>query len=221
MLNLGTAYTELPALLSGVPLTLWITAGAFGIGTTLALPMAAIRVAQVPWLTGFIMGWTDFFVTTPPLIHIIWMYYVLPQAFGIRLSDITVVIVALGAGVSAQMAEVFRAGLQSVPRGQGEAATVLGLGPVQRLTYVILPQTGRLTMAPACNTLAGLMKDSALAAIIGVPELMNRGQAISVENFRPLEMLTMVAGVYFVLIYPVVLAAAALERRGRTGYLAA
>ncbi len=127
-------------------------------------------------------------------------------------------IVALAANTSAQMAEIFRAGIQSIPRGQSEAATVLGLSPWQKLWYVVLPQAVRLIMAPSANTLVSLLKDSSLAAIIAVPELMNRGQLLSTDTFRPLEVLTLVAILYFILTYPFALAAAALERRSREAF---
>jgi len=209
---------ELPYLLYGIPLTLAITAGAFGAGVVLSLPMAIVRLNRTPVLNALTVGWIEFFRTTPPLVHIVWAYYVFPVLFDLRLSAVTVVIAALAANVSAQMAEVFRAGIQSIPRGQREAARVLGLGPVERLWYVILPQTVRLIMAPSANALVGLLKESSLAAVIAVPELMARGQLVSTHTFRPLEVLTLVAVLYFVLTYPLALAAGALERRSKLAF---
>ena len=205
-------------LLVGVPLTLGITLGSFVAGTVVSLPMAVIRLARTPVLNQLTFAWIEFFRTTPPLVHVIWAYYVFPIIFDMRLSAVTVVVAALAANTSAQMAEIFRAGIQSIPKGQGEAATVLGLTPWQRLRYVILPQAVRLIMAPSANTLVSLLKDSSLAAIIAVPELMNRGQILSIDTFRPLEVLTLVAILYFVLTYPLALAASALERRSRAAF---
>jgi polar amino acid transport system permease protein len=218
LFQLETVIPDIPFLLVGVPLTLGLTLGAFLLGTVVALPMAIIRIAQPPVLSQATTVWIEFFRTTPPLIHIFWPYYVFPVVFNLHLSAVTVVILALAANTSAQMAEIFRAGLQSIPRGQREAAAVLGLSPWQRLWDVILPQAVRLIMAPTANTVVSLLKDSSLAAIIAVPELMNRGQLLSTESFRPLEVLTLVAVIYFVLTYPLALAAAALERRSRTAF---
>ncbi len=218
MFEFDNILTDIPFLLVGVPLTIAITLGAFVVGVVVSLPMAVVRIARTPVLNRVTSVWIEFFRTTPPLVHIVWIYYVFPVAFDLRFSALTVVIVALAANTSAQMAEIFRAGIQSIPRGQSEAATVLGLSPWQRLWYVVLPQAVRLIMAPSANTLVSLLKDSSLAAIIAVPELMNRGQLLSTDTFRPLEVLTLVAILYFVLTYPFALAAAALERRSRAAF---
>jgi polar amino acid transport system permease protein len=218
MLQLDKVIPDLPSLMQGIPLTLWITFAAFLVGSVIAALLALARLSAVTLANNLARGWTNFFLMTPPLIHIVWVYYVLPTITGIRLSDIAAVIFALSASTSAQMAEVLRGGIAAVPRGQGEASQVLGLGPIQKYRYVILPQAVRIFMAPTCNTFASLMKDSSLAAVIAVPELMNRGQALSAENFRPLEVLTFVAIIYFFLIYPFVLLARALENYSNVAF---
>jgi polar amino acid transport system permease protein len=203
---------DLPRLILGVPLTLGITAVGFAAGTAAALPIAVARVAAVPVLGPLALGWIEFFRTTPPLMHIVWAYYALPVIADIRLSAFTVIAGALACSTSAQMAEIFRGGLLAVPRGQSDAARVLGLSAWQRLWWVVLPQTLRLILAPSCNALVSLLKQSSLAAVIAVPEIMNRGWILASETFRPIEVLTLVALVYFVLTWPLVLLAAALER---------
>jgi polar amino acid transport system permease protein len=217
MYDFRTLLPDLPFLLAGIPLTFTLATASFLVGSALALPMAVSRTSSVPIVSGLVIAWTEFFLTTPPLVHIMWAYYVLPVAFGIRLSDVTVVIAALAASASAQMSEVFRAGIQSVPKTQNEAAIVLGLGFLRRLRYVTLPQAVRIVAAPACNTLASVTKDTSLAAIIAVPELMNRGQRLSLETFRPLEVLTLIAVLYFVLIYPLILVGGLLEQKSKVG----
>jgi polar amino acid transport system permease protein len=218
MSDIAVVLPDLPFLLLGIPLTLAITLGAFLLGTISALPMAVIRIARMPLIAPVVVVWIEFFRTTPPLIHIFWAYYVLPVMFGLRLSALTVVILALAANTSAQMAEIFRAGIQAVPKGQREAGTVLGLNAWQRLWDIVLPQAVRFIMAPSANAAVSLLKDSSLAALIAVPELMNRGQILSTQNFRPLEVLTLVAILYFVLTYPLALLAGALERRSRVAF---
>jgi polar amino acid transport system permease protein len=203
---------DVPRLLLGVPLTLGITAAGFGAGTVAALPIALARVAAVPVVGTLALAWIEFFRTTPPLMHIVWAYYALPVIADIRLSAFTVIAGALACSTSAQMAEIFRGGLLAVPRGQADAARVLGLSTWQRLWWVVLPQTLRLILAPACNALVSLLKQSSLAAVIAVPEIMNRGWILASETFRPIEVLTLVALIYFALTWPLVLLAAALER---------
>jgi len=111
------------------------------------------------------------------------------------------------------MSEIFRGGILAVPRGQWDASQVLGLAWSQRLWWVVLPQTLRLILAPGCNALVGLLKQSSLAAVIAVPEIMNRGMILASETFRPIEVLTLVAFIYFGLTWPLVLLAGTLERR--------
>jgi len=218
MFDFGAILPSLPFLLTGIPLTLGIAAAALVIAIVVALPMALIRAANVPVAASIVRWAIEFFRTTPPLLHIIWIYYVLPQTFGIRLSAITVVIAALAASTAAQLAEILRGGLLAVPRGQSEAASVLGIEGWKRLRYVILPQVIRLIMAPSCNVVVSLIKDTSLASIIAVAELMNRGQITSIQTFRPLEVLSLVAILYFVLTYPVALAAGYLEGRSRAAF---
>lgn len=209
---------RLPVLLLGIPYTLAITATAFLVGTTLGLLIAIIRLARVPLLDWLAIGWVEFFRTTPPLVHIVWVYYALPELIDVRLSDFAAVAGALAASKSAVMAEIFRGGILAVPQGQWQAAKVLGLGPWQTLRHVILPQTMRLILAPSTNSLVSLMKETSLAAFIALPELMHRGQSLAIETFRPVEVLTVVAFLYFVITYPVAMLAVALERRARAGH---
>jgi polar amino acid transport system permease protein len=218
VLRLDTVIGDLPRLLLGVPLTLGITTVAFAAGTVAALPIALARLTGVPVLGALAVAWLEFFRTTPPLMHIFWAYYALPVIAEVRLSAFTVIAGALACSTSAQMAEIFRAGLLAVPRGQSDAARVLGLSAWQRLWWVVLPQTLRLILAPSCNALVSLLKQSSLAAVIAVPEIMNRGWILSSETFRPIEVLTLVALIYFVLTWPLVLLAATLERRSSLAF---
>jgi polar amino acid transport system permease protein len=213
MFNISTVIGELPILLWGIPLTLAITVVAFAVGTVTALPIAIARISKTPVLGALALGWVEFFRTTPPLMHIAWAYYALPVLIDVRLDAFTVVSGALACSTSAQMAEIFRAGILAVPRGQWDASHVLGLSPAQRLWWIVLPQTFRLILAPTCNALVSLLKQSSLAAVIALPEVMNRGWIMAAETFRPIEVLTLVALIYFVLTWPLVLLASALERR--------
>jgi polar amino acid transport system permease protein len=218
MFRLDAVIGDFPVLLLGVPLTLTLTLAAFAVGTVAALPIAMARIARVPGLSQTALGWIEFFRTTPPLMHIVWAYYALPVVAGIKLDAFTVVAGALACSTSAQMAEIFRGGILAVPRGQWDASQVLGLAPWQRLWWVVLPQTLRLILAPSCNTLVSLLKQSSLAAVIAMPEIMNRGWILASETFRPLEVLTLVAFIYFVLTWPLVLLAAALERQSSLAF---
>jgi polar amino acid transport system permease protein len=213
MLRFDTIIGDIPYLLLGIPLTLAITAVAFVVGILIALPIAIARSASVPVLSPVVRLLVDFFRTTPPLMHIVWAYYALPVIADIKLDAFTVVAGALACSAAAQMSEIFRGAIVAVPRGQWDAGRVIGLSYVQRLRWVILPQSLRLIYAPGCNALVSLLKQSSLAAVIAVPEIMNRGWLLAAQNFRPIEVLTTIALIYFVLTWPLALLASYLERR--------
>ena len=218
MLRFDTVIGDIPLLLLGIPLTLGITAVAFVVGTVVGLPIAALRIASPGVLGSIVRGWVEFFRTTPPLMHIAWAYYALPVIANIRIDAFTVVAGALACSTSAVMSEIFRGGILAVPRGQWDASQVLGLTWVQRLRWVVLPQTFRVIMAPSCNALVGLLKQSSLAAVIAVPEIMNRGMILASQTFRPIEVLTLVAFIYFGLTWPLVLLSGSLERRSSLAF---
>ena len=213
MLRFDTIVGDVPYLLLGIPLTLAITAVAFGGGVLIALPIAVARSASVPVLSSVVRLLVDFFRTTPPLMHIVWAYYALPVIADIKLDAFTVVAGALACSAAAQMSEIFRGAIVAVPRGQWDAGQVIGLSYGQRLWWVILPQSLRLIYAPACNSLVSLLKQSSLAAVIALPEIMNRGWLLAAQNFRPIEVLTTIALIYFILTWPLALLASYLEQR--------
>ncbi|MGI8930976.1 MAG: amino acid ABC transporter permease, partial [Sphingomicrobium sp.] len=207
MLRFDTIIGDIPYLLLGIPLTLAITAVAFVVGILIALPIAIARSAAVPVLSPAVRLLVDFFRTTPPLMHIVWAYYALPVIADIKLDAFTVVAGALACSAGAQMSEIFRGAIVAVPRGQWDAGRVIGLSYGQRLRWVILPQSLRLIYAPGCNALVSLLKQSSLAAVIALPEIMNRGWLLAAQNFRPIEVLTTIALIYFVLTWPLALLA--------------
>jgi polar amino acid transport system permease protein len=218
MLRFDTIIGDIPHLLLGIPLTLALTGASFAAGVVIGLPIAILRNAQVPVVGLVARVIVDFFRTTPPLMHIVWAYYALPVLAGIRLSAFTVVVAALACSSGAQMSEIFRGAINAVPRGQWDAGQVIGLTYTQRLRWVVIPQSLRLVYAPACNALVSLLKQSSLAAVIALPEIMNRGWILASQNFRPIEVLTTIALIYFVLTWPLVLLASHLERRSSLAF---
>jgi polar amino acid transport system permease protein len=218
MLRFDTIVGDIPYLLLGIPLTLAITVVAFVAGILIGLPIAVVRNASIPVLSPLSRLIVDFFRTTPPLMHIVWAYYALPVLANIKLDAFTVVAGALACSSGAQMSEIFRGAIAAVPRGQWDAGQVIGLSYTQRLWWVILPQSLRLVYAPTCNALVSLLKQSSLAAVIALPEVMNRGWLLAAQNFRPIEVLTTIALIYFVLTWPLVLLSSYLERRSNAAF---
>jgi len=203
----------LPDLIRGVGVTLELGLISAGVGLVLGLVLALMKYSRVPVLYWPAAVYIEFFRTTPPLVQIVWLYYGLPLFTGYDLGALGSAAVALGLNIAAFYAEIIRAGIVGVHRTQWQAARVLGLGLPDTLRYVVLPQALRNVLPPMGTTTIYLIKDTALASAIGTPELLRIGQLIAVETFRPVETLTLVAILYFVVTYPVAILIGRMERR--------
>ena len=203
----------LPDLIRGVGITLELGLISAGMGLVLGLVLALMKYSRVPLLYWPAAVYIEFFRTTPALVQIAWLYYGLPLLTGYDLGALGAAAVALGLNIAAFYAEIMRAGIVGVHRTQWQAARVLGLGLPDTLRYVVLPQALRNVLPPMGTTTIYLIKDTALASAIGTPELLRIGQLIAVETFRPVETLTIVAILYFVVTYPVALLIGRMERR--------
>ena len=204
---------NLPFLMAGAWTTLAITAVATGIATVLGLVLALARISGRRVLSWPAYAYIEFFRTTPPLIQIIWFYFVVPVLIGYELNSFQAAAAALGLNVAAFLGEIFRAGIQGIDATQRDAAQVLGLSRADTYRFVILPQAFRIILPPATTTVMLLLKATALASAVGTMELTRVGQLVSIETFRPFEVLTAVAVIYFIINYPIALAARYLERR--------
>jgi His/Glu/Gln/Arg/opine family amino acid ABC transporter permease subunit len=150
---------------------------------------------------------------TPILVQLLWIYYVLPVVMGINLDSWWALVVGLSIYSSAFIAEAYRAGTQAVPKGHREAAQVLGLSPLQSFFRIVLPQAIRLTLPPLAANFVQLIKYSSLGAVISVSEITRRGMELSSSIFRPLEVFTFIALVYFLICWPLAMAIRIWERR--------
>ena len=203
----------LPDLIRGVGVTLQLGLISASLGLVLGLVLALMKYSRVPVLYWPAAVYIEFFRTTPPLVQIVWLYYGLPLLTGYDLGALGAAAVALGLNIAAFYAEIMRAGIVGVHRTQWQAARVLGLSLPDTLRYVVLPQALRNVLPPMGTTTIYLIKDTALASAIGTPELLRIGQLIAVETFRPVETLTVIAVLYFVVTYPVALLIGRMERR--------
>ena len=155
--------------------------------------------------------YVEIFRDTPLLIQIVWIYYCLPILLGVTLTAFWASTLALSLHMSAYVAEIFRAGIASVDKGHVDVAKILGLNYFQTMTRIILPQVFRRMLPPLVNNFADILKLSALASVIGVYELLHSVDNVIMNNFRPLEMYSVLALVYFVLIFPVAFGARRAE----------
>jgi polar amino acid transport system permease protein len=175
---------------------------AAGIGYAIAIVLGLVlALAQrTPWrvLTIIVREAVEFIRSTPLVLQIFFVFYVGPQ-FGIRLSPWVAGMIAIGLHYAAYLSEVYRGGLESVPKGQWEAATSLNLSTARTYFRVIIPQALPPSLAGMGNYLVGIFKDTPMLSVIGVAELMHTANAIGSESYRFLEPYTLV-GIIFLLI---------------------
>lgn len=197
----------------GIWATAQLSASAILTGTLLGLLVAALRTSHLPVLPQLARAYLEVFRGTPLLIQMLFLYF---GAAYLDLADISVfgaALLALTLYEGAYIAEIFRAGIEAVPRGQWEAARVLGLGRVRTFTSVILPQTRAIVLPPLVGQYLSLIKDTSIAVVIGYVELVRQGQAVVDRVGHPGTSYLAVAALYFLICYPLSLLVRRMERK--------
>ncbi len=194
----------LPNLLRGALVTLEITALSVFLGMIIGSLIGIARLSTNQPLRWATRAYIDFFRGTPLLVQIFMVYFGIPaliQYFGItlNLNRLVAAVAALSLNSAAYLAEIVRAGIQSIEPGQAEAAQSLGMNPVQTMRHIIFPQALRRMLPPLGNEFITLLKDTSLVAVIGFEELFRRGQLIVADNYRAFEIYTAVALIYLAL----------------------
>ena len=177
------------------------------------LILALFDLSRFAVLRGFSLTLGEIIRNTPILVQLLWVYYVLPIVFNIRVSSLAGILIGLSLYMAAFISEVYRAGIQAVPKGQREAAQVLGLTPAQSFMRIVLPQAIRMTLPPLASNFVQLIKFSSLGAVISVSEITRRGMELSSSTFRPLEIFSFIAVVYFFICWPLAMAIRIWEGR--------
>ena len=200
-------------LLSGMGETIKVSLLAITLSMTIGLLVALPALTQNRALRLCNRVYVEVFRSIPVLVMILWVYYGLPLLLGLELNVFQAAILALGLCDSAFQAEIFRAGIQSVPKGQHEAAQVLGLRPAQKMRTIILPQALRVILPPLGNQFVYMLKMSSLASIIGLSELTRRANELNVVEYRALEIYSILVLEYMALILVASWCVRRLERR--------
>lgn len=209
--NARVAAEYLPKIIEGFWLTIILALCIIATGLAAGLALAVVRafgVRPVNWLIIFVV---DLFRALPPLVVIALLYFGLPAA-GLSLSGFASAWLALALVLMAFTEEIFWAGITAVPRGQWEAARSTGLGFLQTLRLVVLPQAFRMTIPPLTNRTIAITKGTALASVVAVPEILGAAQAGVSFSFNPTP-LTLGAAAYLVLFLPVVILGRWVETR--------
>jgi His/Glu/Gln/Arg/opine family amino acid ABC transporter permease subunit len=208
-------------LLSGAGYTVAVALCAIAISVVLGLMVALPGLSANRLARAASRGYVECLRSVPMLVMVLWVYYGLPVILDISLDVFTSGVIALALCDSAFEAEIFRAGIQAIDRGQHEAADGLGLGYIDKMRFIILPQAIRRVLPPLGNQFVYMLKTSSLLSVVGLTELTRRANELVVTEYRPLEIYTFLVLEYLVLILLAASLIRLLERRmaaGERGY---
>jgi polar amino acid transport system permease protein len=206
------ALQTLPTLFQGLVFTLEATFFGSLLAFALGLIWALARLADVPIASQLVRLWVEFVRGTPLLIQLYFLFFIFPS-YGVTLPALETGIIGLGIYYSAYASEVYRAGIEGVPRGQWEASLALGL-PLRRVWFrIVLPQAMRFAIPVLGNFVISMFKESAILSTISVLELMGQANIIGAETARYVEPLTMAALIFLCISYPAARLVRLLEAR--------
>ena len=214
--NFDLVVNSFPLLLVGAGVTIKITALSVALGVIIGLFVGIARISRIKILRVLSAVYVDFFRGTPLLVQIFLVYFALPVITGQRVDPFVAAIGSCGINSGAYVAEIFRAGIQSIDKGQMEAGRSLGMTWVQTMRYIIVPQAFKRVIPPLGNEFIALLKDSSLVSVIGFEELTRRGQLIIAKTYGSLEIWLSVAVIYLAMTLTISRFVAYLERRYKT-----
>ena len=209
-------WNSLPLLLAGAGVTIEITAIAVGLGFIFGLITSVCRLSGVKILQVIAVCYVNIIRGTPMLVQIFLIYFALPMVIGERINPFVAAVAACSINSGAYVSEIFRAGIQSVDKGQMEAGRSLGLSWMQTMRYVILPQAFKHAIPPLGNEFISMTKETSLVSVIGFEELTRRGQLIIAKTYGSFEIWLTVAAIYLVMTLTIARLVSYLERRFAT-----
>ena len=209
--NVPVLVRTFPLLLSGLWVTIRIGVASILAGLVLGLALALVRLYAVRALRVLARLYIDLFRSIPLLVLLIVIYYALPFV-GIRLSPFLSAVTALTLVSGAYAAEIFRAGIEAIPDGQFEAASALGLGRWRTMREIVLPQAVRIVIPPLTNNCINVLKDTALASVVAMPDLLKQATQAQALAANPSPLIG-AAIIYVAFLWPLVLLVSRFERR--------
>lgn len=208
--DFGLVWTYRWLLLDGLGVTVGFTVAIVVLGLAAGLLAALAKLSSfriVQWLAS---AYVEVFRCTPVLVQLVWFYYALPILSGIEISAITAGMLSLALYGGSFYAEIIRGGIVSIDKGQTEAGEALGMTPGQTMRRIILPQALKRMVPPLMNQSIIQFKNTSLVSVLAVPDLLYQGQVAAHDSYRPLELYTVIAIIYFLALFPLTL----LVRRG-------
>lgn len=198
-------------ILSGLGYTLFFTVICVVLGLLVGLLTGMGRLARSRWITAPIRAYIEVFRCTPVLVQLIWFYYALPVLAGISISAPVAAALCLSLYGGAFYSEIIRGGIIATDPGQTEAGQALGMTRAQVMRRVVLPQAFKRMVPPLISQSIMQLKNTSLLSVLALPDLLYQGQVIAHDTYRPLEIYTLVAILYFVVLLPVTVWAKRLE----------
>jgi polar amino acid transport system permease protein len=201
LIAIGAAYT--------IGFTILTAMTGFVVGCVVAMArLADARVVSVP-----LVGLVEIFRCTPVLVQLVWIYYALPVLIGVELSPAVAAFITLSLYGGAFYAEIIRGGIVSIDTGQWDAGRALGMRRFDLMKRVVMPQALKRMIPPLVNQAVLQLKNTSLLSVLAVPDLLYQGQLITSATYRPLETYTMIAVIYFIILFPMTRLAHGLEQR--------
>ena len=210
-----SVFSNTDALIAGLTGTLRIFAICLVLGLSLGLLLGLARYSKrkVFYLPASLF--VEFFRNTPVLVQILWFYFALPMLAPFEISPLVAAALGISLNSGAFSGEIFRAGIQSIERGQWEAAHAIGMSSAQAMRRIILPQAIKRMLPALTNRCIEIFKMSTLASAVAYVELLQQGKLIASINYNPIETYTVIALIFFAVLYPLVQATYVLERKLR------
>ncbi len=211
-MSVGVVIESLPYLLRGALSTILMSLAVIVVGTALGIVLGVLRFVPWRWLADG-LGWVIELVRAVPLLLLMFFIFFGLPALSVKIPTYPAAVVAMSLWMMVNTAEVVRGGIQSIPKGQFEAARSVGLGWLGMMSYVIFPQAVRRMLPSFVGLCTILVKDTSLAAIIGVFELTRAAQETIERTFRSFEIYLVAAAIYFVICFPLTQLAQRAEAR--------
>jgi polar amino acid transport system permease protein len=211
--NFAPVLANAGVLTQGLVNTLKVTGTALAFGVPLGLLLALLRLSPrklLSWPAGFVI---EFFRTTPPLVQLFWFFFALPLLIHVEMTPFVASALTFSIQSAAFFAEVFRGGIVSIERGQWEGARAIGMTHAQAMRRVILPQAVRRMIPAFMERSIELMKTTTLVATVSYADLLFQANELAQKTFRPLEVFTVTALIYFTVIFAASLVVHRVERR--------
>lgn len=200
-----------PLLLQGFWMTLLLGGATVLGGAGLGIIIAVLHALGPRWFRPLLVIWVDFFRSFPPIVLLLLIFYGLP-ALGIELPPFAAAVIGLALNSSGYYGEIFRAGIESIPRGQTEAARSTGLSTLQAMVWVVLPQAVKVVIPPLTTNTLEVVKNTSIASVIAFQELLKSARTAEGIVFNPTPLMA-AAVIYFILLWPLVRLVSALDKR--------